>query len=164
MPVFYCIGREYAVLPLGHMGITVLVVKIVEKITVVPWVDYRLLLVASLVPDLIDKPIGYLLGVQPFLGGTHYGHSLWLLVIMLMIAFIQWYYWNNRTVLIFVIGTLSHDMLDIVSHHKDWMDRALFDFQRLLILEVIGGCILIYFFCSLALANKVEAFIKKGEL
>lgn len=151
-------------LPLGHMGITILVVKTVEKIISVPWVDYRVLLVASLLPDLIDKPIGYLLGVQPLLSGTYYGHSLWLLVILLMIAFIQWYYWDKRIALILVIGVFSHNVLDLVSHHKDWADRAVFDLHRLLLLEIIGGCILIYFFCSLVFANKVETFIKKGGL
>ena len=151
-------------LPLGHMGITVAVVQIVESNFESPWVDYRLMLVASLLPDLIDKPMRYLFGKYPIFNGSNYGHSLLFILILFIAAVAQWYYRNNFTALILCIGSLMHDVIDAVSHHDDWADRALFNTNMLLIGEIIGGCILIYFFSGLVLHNKIEDFIKNGEL
>jgi len=149
-------------LPLGHMGISVAVVRVLESSFQSPWVDYRLLLVASLLPDLIDKPIGYLLGAHPIFSGRNYGHSLLFLLILLIAAVVQWYYRNSFTVLILCIGTLLHDSFDFISHHGDWADRALFSTTILMVSEIVGGCILIYFFTNLALHNKVAHFIRTG--
>lgn len=85
-------------LPLGHMGVTVTVIRVLESNFQSFWVDYRLLLVASLLPDLIDKPIGYLFRAYPIISGRHYGHSLLFLTIFSIIAFVCWYYRHNFTV------------------------------------------------------------------
>lgn len=151
-------------LPLGHMGITVAIVRMVESYFKLFRVDYRLLLIASLLPDLIDKPISYFFNAQSIFIGRYYGHSLLFLLIMFIFAMIQWHWWNNPTGLIFCIGTLSHDVLDIISHHEDWAERTLFYTNSLIEFEIIGGCILTYFFWSLFLVNKVEKFMKNGEL
>jgi len=151
-------------LPLGHMGITVAVVRVLESNFQSPWVDYRLLLVASLLPDLIDKPIGYMFGAHSIFGNRDCGHSLLLLLILFIVAVIQWYYRNNLTILILFLGALTHDILDIVSHHEHWADRALFSTNMLMTFEIIGGCLLICFFTGLVLHNKVGYFIKTGEL
>lgn len=149
-------------LPLGHMGITVAVVRVLESNFESPWVDYRLLLVGSLLPDLIDKPIRYLLSVYPIFAGKNYGHSLLFLLILLIIALAEWYYRSNFMAVTLCIGSAIHDILDLVSHHEDWADRALFSTTVLMAFEVIGGCILLYFFMDLISHNKVARFIKTG--
>ena len=151
-------------LPLGHMGITVAVVRVVESNFQSPWVDYRLLLVASLLPDLIDKPIRYLFGAHSIYSASNYGHSLVFLLILLIVAIVQWYYRNNLTLFILCIGSLLHDIIDFVSHHDDWAERALFNTNILMIGEIIGGCILISFFIGLVLHNKIAHFIEDGSL
>ncbi len=150
-------------LPLGHMGLTVVVVKLAEKFFS-PWVDYRLLLVASLLPDLIDKPVRYFLGAQPLFSGKYYGHSWLFLFTIFIMALLQWYYWDRRTLFTLFMGICSHDFLDAVSHHTDWEERALFDFRILLLFEVIGGCILLYLFRPFVFLNKMGDFIKDGKL
>lgn len=149
-------------LPLGHMGISVAVVRAVESHFQSPGVDYRLLLIASLLPDLIDKPIKYLFGAHSTFGHSNYGHSLWFLFILLIAAGVQWYYRNNLTILIFCIGVVSHDLLDFISHHEGWADRTLFNTNMLLAGEILGGFIFIYFFTSLFLNHSIVRFIKTG--
>ena len=80
-------------LPLGHMGVTVAAVKVLGSSFQAFAMDYRLLLVASLLPDLIDKPIGYLFRAYPMISGRHYGHSILFLIIVFAMAFLQWCYW-----------------------------------------------------------------------
>ncbi len=149
-------------LPLGHMGISVAVVRVLESSFQLHQIDYRLLLVASLLPDLIDKPIRYLFGAQSIVGAGNYGHSLFFLLILLIATVVQWYYRNHLTMLILCIGSLLHDILDAISHHDDWAARTLFNTNMLLAFEIIGGCILIFFLTSLVLHNKIACFIKTG--
>jgi hypothetical protein len=151
-------------LPLGHIGITVAMVRVVESTFQSPWVDYRWLFLASLLPDLIDKPLGYLFGPHSIVGVRHYGHSALFVLLLLLIALVQWYYRNNFTILTLCIGTFMHDSLDAVSHHHDWAEKTLFNTNMLMIFEMIGGCLLIYFFIGLVLPNKMEDFIKSGKL
>lgn len=75
-------------LPPGHVGYTLLAYKIIEgSIPAAPEVDYRLLAVASLTPDFVDKPV--VLATYREWGATkllaHTG--LWHL---LLLAFIWW--------------------------------------------------------------------------
>lgn len=149
-------------LPLGHMGISVAVVRALESHFQSPWVDYRLLMIASLLPDLIDKPIKYLFGTHSIFGHSNYGHSLGFLFILLFCAGLQWYYRNNFILLIFCIGAFSHNILDIISHQEGWADKTLFNTNMLLAGEVVGGFILIYFFTSLVVNHSVVHFIKTG--
>lgn len=151
-------------LPIGHMGITVAIVRVIERYFKSPWIDYRLLLVASLLPDLIDKPIAYLFGSHPKIGGSTLGHSLLFLLLFFIIALVQWYYRRNSGALILWSGASIHDVLDFISHHEDWMDKAVFNTNTLIVFEGIGGCILIYFFIRLVLNNKVKQFRKTGQL
>lgn len=151
-------------LPLGHMGITVAVIRVLESKFQLSGIDYRLLLVASLLPDLIDKPISYLFGAYPIVNGIHYGHSVLFLLIISIIAIFQWYWWNNSRGAIIWSGVVSHDILDLISHHAEWVNKKLFNINILLEWEIIGVCILLYFLVCLVLPSKVQRFIKTGEL
>jgi hypothetical protein len=59
------------VYPLGHIGITLLLSKIVSKRFNVR-IDFRLMFLASMLPDILDKPLGFL-GIG---GGRFFFHSL----------------------------------------------------------------------------------------
>ena len=68
-----------------HAGVTMLVVWFVMRGN--PRVDYRIVAVASLLPDLIDKPIGRLLFRERFDSGRLYGHTLVLNVALFCVLF-----------------------------------------------------------------------------
>lgn len=75
-------------LPQSHIGYTLLAYKVTQKLVpVAPDVDYRLLAVAALTPDLLDKPL--VLATYRYWGATklvaHTG--LWHL---LLLALIRW--------------------------------------------------------------------------
>ncbi len=57
--------------PLGHLGLTLALVVGARRWVDVR-VDYRLLLVAALLPDMIDKPLSVVFGIA----GRYIGHTL----------------------------------------------------------------------------------------
>lgn len=68
-----------------HSGITMLVVWFVMRGN--PRVDYRVVAVASLIPDLVDKPIGRIFFKSRFESGRIFGHSLLLNVALFCVLF-----------------------------------------------------------------------------
>lgn len=172
-------------LPMGHLGITVAVIRVVERIYILPWADYRLLLIGSILPDLIDKPMGYIFFAHPLVNGRTYGHSLLFLILILSIAFVQWYYRNYLKVLNLGIGTTTHLTFDAMWKyqetlfwpiygltfsspiHDEWVGKitiGMFAIEKRVALEIIGTFLLIYFFISLALKKKLEQFNKTGQM
>ncbi len=69
--------------PLGHIGITVALVVGARRWRGEFRIDYRMLLMAALLPDLIDKPLSLVLGV----GGRAMAHTL-LFVLGLILLFL----------------------------------------------------------------------------
>lgn len=55
-------------------------------------------------------------------------------------------------------------MLDIISHHEDWAEKTLLSANMLIAFEIIGGCLLTYFFMNLLIDKKVDNFFKSGKL
>jgi len=68
-----------------HSGISMLVIWFVMRGN--RRVDYRIVAVASLLPDLVDKPIGRLLFKSRFDSGRIFGHTLILNVALLCVLF-----------------------------------------------------------------------------
>ncbi len=58
--------------PLGHLGLTLALVLVVRRGFADFRVDYRLLLVAALLPDMIDKPLSVVFGIA----GRYIAHTL----------------------------------------------------------------------------------------
>jgi len=172
-------------LPLGHIGITLAITRVLQKSLALQRVDYRFILLGSILPDLIDKPLGYIFSAKHGIGGKSYGHSLlfWLLLFIISVVLERK---KNRTPIWFLlIGTIAHDIADTMWHfpkiffdpiyqwkiatppYEAW--QGFFHFRTLQIrqlfaFEIIGGSILLYFFIKLALHNKISHFIKTGEL
>ena len=70
---------------LWHAGLTMLIVWFVMRGN--PRVDYRIVAVAALLPDIIDKPIGRILFRERFESGRLFGHTLLLNVALLCVLF-----------------------------------------------------------------------------
>ncbi|HYZ91707.1 MAG TPA: metal-dependent hydrolase [Actinomycetota bacterium] len=68
-----------------HAGLTMLIVWFVMRGN--PRVDYRVVMLASLLPDIIDKPIGRLLFRERFDSGRLYAHTLLLNVALFCVLF-----------------------------------------------------------------------------
>ena len=70
---------------LWHAGLTMLIVWFVMRGN--PRVDYRVVAVASLLPDLIDKPIGRLILRTRYESGRIYAHTLLLNLALFCVLF-----------------------------------------------------------------------------
>jgi len=80
--------------------------------SILRYVDLRLLLIGSLLPDIIDKPIGQFFFRGIFSNGRIFSHSLFFLVI---ISFIGFYLYKHRSriwLLTLSFGTFMHLILD----------------------------------------------------
>ena len=73
----------YLVLLFGHIGITIGIFQLIEKYFPVK-VDYRLVIFASLLPDIIDKLIGRV--ILPIGSGRLIGHTLLFVLILTLIS------------------------------------------------------------------------------
>ena len=77
----------------GHLGITTVVIKTYEKIAYkdrdlrnkVP-IDYRAVLVGSILPDIIDKPIGAYLFRSTFHNSRIFAHTLLFSVLLMLMG------------------------------------------------------------------------------
>lgn len=68
---------------------------------------------ATLLPDLVDKPLGWWLGVLP--GGRTFAHSLLVAVpAIVLVALVGWFLHAHRSAIGFAVGYLSHLLGDVV--------------------------------------------------
>ena len=145
--------------------------------------DYRLILVGSLLPDIIDKPVGGLLFRDFFSSGRIFCHTLLFLVI-LSLAAVYFYNRHGTTWLLALsFGTFIHLILDQmwlmpqtllwpiygwtfertdVSH---WLQEWLYALRvnpTVNIPELVGAIIVVVFAVLLVRRKGIRAFIKKG--
>lgn len=148
-------------------------------------IDIRLLLVGSLLPDIIDKPVGQLLFRETFNNGRIFGHTLLFLILISVAGFLLYRRWGRTWLLILSFGTFIHLILDQMwltprtllwplygfafpkAELTDWMQnifRALLRNPGVYIPEIVGGIILILFLWVLVRNRRVVSFIRSGRL
>ncbi len=103
---------------LWHAGLTMLIVWFVMRGNT--RVDYRVVAIASLLPDLIDKPIGRLIFRERFESGRIFAHTLLINVLVFCILFFMRGRIKRQLVLV-PISSLLHLAEDGV-----WSDPKIF--------------------------------------
>lgn len=153
----------------AHTGITLGTTKVLARGTgwrgrgLPAWLDYRLVLIGSMLPDLIDKPLG---GVILSLGnGRIYAHTLVFLLVLLGAGILIWYWKGHMGGLVLAGGGAFHHLLDKMWQNPDtyfwplygwgfprgdagtWVARWLAKLAdpAVLIPEIIGFLILVVF-------------------
>jgi membrane-bound metal-dependent hydrolase YbcI (DUF457 family) len=104
---------------LAHAGITLGAARVVEKAVNRPSlrVDYRFILLGSLLPDLVDKPVGRIIFGEVIANGRIYLHTLLFLVMTILMGVFV-YRWKNSLWGFFIaFGVLMHFVMDAM-----WMD------------------------------------------
>lgn len=201
--------------PLGHLGITLATVKVSMVILdrlqeastalepkkaetavhnpsdashpLASAIDYRLLLLGAILPDLIDKPLGKVFLREQLANGQIFSHTLLFTLLLLHIGFLLSGQ-GRRTFLSLFIGVSFHLAGDIV-----WLSRGtllwplygwafpkgvplgvaettrgylstLATTPVLLGLEAIGGMILLATILSLLPRARWKSFVKRGNL
>lgn len=168
---------------LWHVGMTVLIVWFVMRGN--PRVDYRIVALASLLPDVIDKPIGRVFFVDHFESGRIFGHTLLLNVAVFCVLFFM----RGRAKRAFAlvgISSLLHLALDGMwseprvfwwpgfgsTFPRDPSSGGLFALVNpardpaLLVQEAIGAAVLVWLLASHRMLNRdgVRSVLRTGML
>lgn len=147
-------------------------------------VDYRLLFVGSLLPDIIDKPLGLFFLRDAISNGRIFSHTL-LFLILGTLAGICLYRKRRATWLLAIsLGTFTHLVLDGMwgmprtllwplfgfafdkPDLTDWLPGIIHELTSdptVYIPELVGIVILVYFSITLVSRRKVIRFLKLGE-
>ena len=74
-------------------------------------------ILGSVLPDLIDKPVGYILFGDTIGSGRIYTHGLLIFILILIAGLLLWKYCSNPGGLALAAGVLLHQVLDLM-----WLD------------------------------------------
>ena len=153
-------------------------------ISLVNHIDVRLLLIGSLLPDIIDKPVGHLFFKDTFSNGRIFSHTLLFLIVITLFALYLYRSHGKRWLLALSLGTFAHLMED-----QMWLEPQTllwplhsFAFKRIdltywvpgiihalmtnpavYIPELIGVSMLIWFAMVLVQKRRVYAFARRGK-
>ncbi len=185
---------------LGHAGITLGAATLLtgavksrhsSQIMKVSWftslgsyLDIRLLLVGSLLPDIIDKPVGQLFFRETFSQGRIFSHTLLFFIIITAVGLYLYQRHRKAWLLTLACGTFMHLILDemwrapgtlfwpflgFTFERVDLTEWALNIFQALMsnpevyLPEAVGLVILLWFGLTLMLGKRLGVFIKYGR-
>jgi inner membrane protein len=176
----------------GHLGITTGVLKIYEKVfykekdlNIKTLIDYRVVLVGAILPDIIDKPIGAYLFRNTFHNSRIFAHTLVFSGILAFIGLYMLYKHRKSNILILGLCTFIHLILDSMwlypgilfwSYYGlkfpqraegNWISSdivSLITDPSYYLPEIIGFGIIAYYFWKLVKNKQVKAFISEGKL
>lgn len=149
------------------------------------YIDIRLLLIGSLLPDIIDVPTGLLFFKETFGSGRIFCHTL-LFFVFITVSGFYLYRVHGKTWLIAVsFGTLTHLLLDQMWHTPQtllWplhglnfqgadISGGIEDHVHSLLIEpayyipeLIGAAIVSWFTWVLLRSRKISVFVKSGRI
>ena len=186
---------------LGHAGITLGAATLLAgavnsrrspHVSPVSWfhslssyIDIRILIIGSLLPDIIDKPVGQYFFRETFANGRIFAHTLMFTVLITAIGLLLYKLRHKVWMLTLAAGTFVHLVLDQMWHMPvtlfwpflgftferaditDWLQNI---FQDLLSVpaiylpELVGVVVLLWFGMALLVKKQVGAFLKYGKL
>ena len=151
--------------------------KLIDK------VDYRLVLIGSLLPDIIDKPVGIYLFRETFSNGRIFGHTLLFLLFLFLLGLYLRYRFRWSGGLILCFCSTIHLLLDgmwsdpqtflwpfygLAFEKEDlalWIPHMLLALKtqpRVYVPECLGAICLVGFGVELVLRREVPRFLKTG--
>jgi inner membrane protein len=147
--------------------------------------DLRLLIVGSLLPDIIDKPLGQIFLRHSLNNGRIYSHTLLFLVVLIIMAAALYHQRRKAWIYLLAGGTFTHLIMDemwlepqtlfwpffdlgfpretgTISGWITQMFQGLFRSPAVFVPEVIGFIIIILFALVLIRRRKVVPFLRSG--
>ena len=146
--------------------------------------DYRLLLLGSMLPDILDKPLGTWLMADVLSNGRIFGHTLLFSLILLGVGVYLFAGYRRAGILSLALGSLAHLGLDQmwlqaetllwplfgwsfpkgdVSQWLEGIVRSLFSKPGVYIPELIGVFCLAVFFADTIRRRKLRHFLRTGQ-
>jgi hypothetical protein len=147
-------------------------------------IDFRLVMVGSLLPDIIDKPVGTFFFKDVVGNGRIYFHTLLTLIVLSAIAYGMYRKWRDSRLLTLAFGVFTHLLLDSMwlyprtlfwpllgnfekSDTSGWLQDLwhwLFTEPEYYIPEIIGLTLLVIIGIYLVKQRRVGVFLKQGKL
>ncbi len=148
-------------------------------------IDIRLLLIGSLLPDIIDKPIGRFLFRETFNNGSIFCHTLLFLIVITAGGLYLYRYRNKTWLLALSFGTFIHLILDGMwlapqtllwplygfSFERidvnSWIQHLFYNLLNKPVVgipELVGAAIIIWFVWLLVHRGTLYAFIRSGQV
>ena len=148
------------------------------------WIDYRLVILGSLLPDLIDKPLGIWLLRNTLSNGRIFAHTLLFTFFMMAIGIYMHVSRRRPGVLYLSSGCVAHLCLDQMwlnprtllwpvygwsfgrENLSNWLKinlTSVAENPSVYIAELIGAIMLTIFFASIIQQGKLYAFLKTGK-
>lgn len=149
------------------------------------YLDVRLLMIGSLLPDIIDKPVGQLLFRETLSNGRIFSHTILFLVLITVAGLYLHQRHRKSWLLVLSFGTFTHLILDQMWRTPQTLFWPLFGFafdrinltgwllsifNRLLtnpevyVSELVGIAIILWFGLILMLRKKIYVFIRYGRV
>ncbi len=149
------------------------------------WIDYRLLLLGSMLPDIIDKPIGQVFFRNTFSNGRIFAHTLLFLIVITLLGLYLYRSRGKLWLLILSLGCAIHLILDqmwLVPRTLIWpiygwgfekLDlsnwwaniwHAVLTDPYVYVPEIIGAIILVGSMLTLVRRKRVYTVIKNGQV
>jgi len=174
---------------LGHTGITLAATKVLAVYMGIKrfpeLVDYRLVLMGSMLPDIIDKPLGGIILKETLGNGRIFAHTLLFLLLLFGLGVFFWYRFKRPGVLVLAWGSFVHHILDGMwlfpktylwpvygwsfpeGAPEDWFwlwIQELLTNPWIYVPEMIGGAVILCFVMGLICRRQVGEFIKTGNI
>ena len=149
------------------------------------YIDVRILLVGSLLPDIIDKPVGQFFFREAFSSGRIFSHTLLFLIVVSLAGLYLYQRHGKGWLLVLSFGTFTHLVLDQMwqapstlfwpflgfvfarADLTNWVSiifRALLTNPGVYVPELVGAAMLLWFGLVLIRRKKVGAFIRYGQV
>ncbi len=147
--------------------------------------DIRILIIGSILPDIIDKPVGQVFFVDYFSSGRIFCHTLLFTVLIALVGLYLKIRWNKNWLLVLSFGSFMHLILDqmwaspvtlfwpvygLTFESEDltnWIKNILHSLitdRGMFIPELIGAAILTWFAAILIRRKKILAFLRHGYI
>ena len=147
--------------------------------------DTRILLIGSLLPDILDKPIGQYIFKDIFHNGRIFGHTLLFSLILIAGGIYYYRHYKKNWLVTLSFGTFIHLILDEMwlnletlfwplygfqfksiysEHYVQGLFYALFNEPSVFIPEIIGILLIICFLWALMSQKKLLYMILRGRI
>ncbi len=170
--------------PLGHMTVATGTVWIGSRLLgrssdttkqLVNQIDYRLVLLGGLLPDLIDKPLAWFFLHDYVDGNGHvYGHTLLAALVVILPGLLLVVVRSDPRVVAMGIAMLSHLVVDPTNHSPEnllwpllgteFPQVTLLGLKMTILTESISALMLLAAGRYLYRVNKLHQFIRTGRL
>jgi inner membrane protein len=150
-------------------------------------IDIRILLIGSLLPDIIDKPLGYIILQKSVSNGRVFCHSMLFLILIVLAGIYLYRKRRGKWLLVLSFGVFTHlifDQMWLIPHIIFWplygwsfpqgnrnillwiedMLLGLITNPDTYISEIIGALVLLIFIWQLIKSKSLASFIIRGSI